>query len=303
MFYKILYEFLPFIISYAEDSPTVITSVIEEAKEPVVKTSILGIFSSSFDFLLKNNIIESIYDAIAVIGLLIMIIYFLIDLLDGVIKEQLNVEIIIKHFLKFLLGAFIVFNIGQLLIGMNDTVIAITDDVNTVALNLANVKDDELNVKYPDYSKEMPLLYTTTLNKKFLSAYRNTFPSMSNAQLTLYSTIMIYLSAGLLIVMEFVAYSRSLYFALYYLLSPILVADAFSRGISGVTAKIKIVLALLLQVPVTIFVIYIGDIIIYNLNNKINFANTFQLVTLVMMVLGIFRVILSSKKNLRRIMQ
>ena len=297
-----LYNFLPIFISFADDADqNALKEVVGGFVSDTTPFTVYSIFEKPFDGILSNKIITNVYGAVAVIGILFMLVYFCVNLVDDVIKENLDTKIIVTHLVKFFIGCIIVFNIGSFLLNANEAVISITEEINTKACQLGGARDQRLGIFLPDYTKFMPLSYYSVDGKKMVGRLQDTFPFGADFNEFLVMTFANLLSNGCVVVLFLLSLGRALNFALYYMLSPLLVADAFSRGINGIATKIKIVIAILLQVPATIAVLYLCDIVVYSMFQRSNGMLIYS--TAIAIVLwGVFKGLISVKKTLQRIM-
>lgn len=302
MLIDFLYNFFPIIISFADEpEQNALQKFVSSLITDSTSFTVYSIFDKPFEGIMSNSIIVNVYNAVAVIGILFMLVYFCVNMVDDAIKENVDPQKLVMHLFKLFIGCVIVFNIGSLLLNANDAVTSITEEINVKASKLAGVRDERLGLWYPDYTQFMPLSYYTANGLKLVGRLQSTFPfgnSFSEFLAVVFGNI---ISIGSLIVLFLISLSRALNFALYYMLSPLLVADAFSRGINGVATKIKIVVAILLQVPATVAILYLCDITVYSMFQRSSGAIIYS-TAIIIVLWGVFKGLVSVKKTLQRIM-
>lgn len=79
--------------------------------------------------MLALPIIEAVITACSQIGIALMLVYFLIDLLDRVTDVQFTLDVLIKQFIKFIIGFAIMNHLYDLIIGMSQFSTALNDSI------------------------------------------------------------------------------------------------------------------------------------------------------------------------------
>lgn len=195
-------------------------------------SNITDIFNKPLELLINNANVNNVFDTISSIATVLMVIYFLIDLTDIAMREQFNLEVFVKNFAKLIIAYAIVLNIKSIIIGIDNLVQAIVTDAN-----FANIST--------------PTLGTTNSVRSYAARLNAGIPLTFGEALSLGINMIIHFCFNFFVqfAIVFVGIKRALYLGFYYVLSPMLVADAFSNGIVGAITKIKRILALYLQLP------------------------------------------------------
>lgn len=198
-----------------------------------IKTYVLESTGGTFQGVWETA--TTIYNAVAPIGLILLVVYFLIDLMEGVTAEQINIEMLIKKFIKLVVGEILISNGMTLIQGFVD-----------FGNGLANL----VSYTYASFSSQ-DIIDTMMAG---MSDYGFFEAIMFRAQLLIPSAAAWVIG----IVVKVVCFSRVLELAARAMLSPIAVADIFSGGTrSSGFRYMKKILALCIQ-GVVLLAIAIG---------------------------------------------
>lgn len=170
------------------------------------------------------------------IGILIMSIYFLVDLISKSMTANFNVEILIRSFIKFIIGYALINNCDKIAGGLIQFGDVLTSDV-AAKIGGLNYSFSSNAQKILNYITSSPMLF---LKYGYAVIFRLIIKCMAETFITWLYKAMIMM----------VAYSRAIKIFVYRAFLPIAIADIFGKGIyAGATRHIKRLLALAMQYP------------------------------------------------------
>ena len=211
-------------------------------------SNIYGLFSAFTDLCLGSSVVEDMFKITLPIGLVLTLIYFLIDLEDVAMRQNFSVEYFVRNLTKIVVAYAILSNIGSIFVGIENFI-------------------DELMT-------EMPLFEGLGIPQVVLEdaggvANRIAFgstavrPSVSDVLGYAPDAILISLiNAFLLFITYVVAVKRAFELTVWYVLAPIIFADSYSKKFYGVANKLKRLFAVYMQAPFIIVILGFGQLML-----------------------------------------
>ncbi len=241
---------------------------------------IVEMFQLPFNAILDT--FKPVYDLVSVIGIVIMVIFFFIDLQNYVLDKNFDIEILFRNFIKLIIGIAIVGNIGALILGANEFVIALAEDFNGVlefTLSSDFVKVENIATRYQ--SSGMPVA------------------ASESPSLWAISAIVWAMKIAIYVVIWTLSIKRAIELVAYYILSPIAFADIFSGRVIGVVEKFKGILAVFMELPFVMLAVSFGDLIIKGVLDVSQSGSAIFVTVLVL--IAVLKTVGSSKQMLQKI--
>jgi len=218
-----------------------ITSIV--ANEESGAINVVEIFKQPLDAVLDSAIVTSLFDTVSTIGITLMLIYFLLDLEEVALRQTFNIEMFVKNLVKFVIAIIVITNVGPILKWANDLTTGVLADLAAAQGTF-------------DLTPKIGSAKSVANSILKHSAQSETFSKSLLVDLTFIFTIIIH------IVLWIVAIKRAIEIGVYYIVSPIVFADVFSDGLSGVVKRFKPFLASYLQLPYVLIIIALANSII-----------------------------------------
>ena len=174
------------------------------------------------------------------IGILIMSIYFFVDLMSKSMAANFNTEILIRSFIKFVIGYALILNCDKLAGGI---------------ISFGDALTGELVTKVSSHGFD----YTLTFNAKKILQYLHDKKGIAGnffglgvlVKLLVKCIAELIITAAYTCMLMMVAYSRAITIFIYRVFLPVAMADIFGKGIySGAVKHVKRLLALAMQYPI-----------------------------------------------------
>ena len=260
----------------------IITSMADKNSIANSGIDVLTIFNKPFNLVVNNSLMDGILSVTSTIGMLFMLIYFLIHLEDLVIKQQFTLGHIVVDFSKLIVGFIVVSNIGKILVGFDTFVQGIVTDLG-IPTTLQMTPDFQ---EAHNAARRMSILeHQTSISENI---------DMGGA---------IALAWVFAIILHFVLWSvaikRALELGVYYALAPIIFADLFSSGISGVAARLKRALAIYMQLPFVLIAVSLGRVLmVASVETQITASSVY---VICLILIAINKTVAGSKTELERI--
>lgn len=234
-----------------------------------------------------NFICMKVIDDIVPVGVCFVVLYWLINLLKTLNFKDISLEMLIRSFIRLLVGCILVTNIGLLIPQFNKFSIALTDEINTTMgatfsfdgltkfLNDNNVTSSQAetkeylegNSKDPNDLTDDDLITDDMTDEEKQAAEDESKRSVTHTlkhALRLYMGIaeyIIYLLASqlLVIVITIKGYTRAIDIGRKTIFAPILCADVFGEGAQNAALRyIKELFAVFMQQPLIYLIALIG---------------------------------------------
>lgn len=236
-------------------------------------------FTQAISDVCKPSYLSAITSITIPIGILIMSIYFFVDLMSKSVSANFNTEILVRSFIKFVIGYALIINCDKLAGGIISFGDALTQELVT------KVTSYGFDYSFSSTAKKI-LLYLKD-NGGFFTGMAVIFKLLIKCIAEL---IITFLYSCMLMT---TAYSRALMIFVYRAFLPIAVADIFGKGIyAGAAKHIKRLLALTMQYPVVYIICLLSCIFM----NTIDFLHTNWAAMIGQMVM-IFIVIMQTIKK------
>ena len=104
--------------------------------ENYVSGGVNGMFDSAYsmfkmftDIFINNDVIKNMFDVTLPIGLILTLIYFLIDLEDVAMRQNFTIEYFVRNLTKIVVAYAILLNIGSIFTGMEDFLDALVTEL------------------------------------------------------------------------------------------------------------------------------------------------------------------------------
>lgn len=201
----------------------------------------LSYVSNRMDLILQKMLNSSVYsvliDVFAQVGVVLLLVYFAIDLLDKVSDVQFNLEIFVREFVKLIVAYAIMTHLSALLKGACDVVMAINQEI--LAVTNASTSGYWANVA------------------KETNTYALGDISIDSAGM-IWKLVFL---AGSQIVMQFLTWTlsvdRALKIGYKSIMAPIACADMITNGMQSTGIRyIKSIIALYLQSTVMLIIMF-----------------------------------------------
>lgn len=214
---------------------------------------ITNTFPSAVTTVCQPSIVSKIDGIITPIAILIMSIFFFVDLLSKSVSANFTTEVFIRSFIKYIIGFALVTNANKLgggIVSFGDALVAeITSKISPVDV-LNDLQTAKLNSYMKSHLAELMILGNSVVSKLIIKWIAN----------LLITTLM-------QLMVSIVAYMRAIQIFIYRALLPMAVADIFGGGIyKGAGKHIKRLLGLALQYPM----VYIIAVLYSLFTNAIN---------------------------------
>ena len=218
----------------------IIQNVADKDAEAV---DIINIFSAPFDAIIGNSLFNNFATMLESVGIVLMLIYFFVDLEDIALRQSFTIETFVKNLAKLVVGLAVILNIGPLMTGVNNFGNAILADLASYqgALHLTPTFDTAKGVA-------QQVLKHTSQSEKF-----DKWIMMGIVGLFQFITQF---------VLWVVAIKRAIEIGIYYAFAPIIYADVFSNGLAGVAQKLKPLIGAYMQLPYVMILMSLGSLLI-----------------------------------------
>lgn len=244
-------------------------------------TDMENCFPTAVNTVCNNTWLSSLLDIVTPIGIMIMIIYFSIDLMSKSATSNFSTEIFVRSLIKLVIGYIIIINCDNLSKGIIDFGDALVEMIKS-----------ENNFTYT--SNSTALIDYIKGRGALDGGYWLAFKLITKA--------FVELAMGVLIgcMVRIVAYSRAIKLFVYRAVLPMAVADIFGKGIyHGAVTPIKKILALAVQYPT----VYIMGILTCIFINGVDVLHTNWLAMLGQIVMIFIVVIKTIKDSSSDVMQ
>ncbi len=224
---------------------------------------VINAFEKPFNTMMNSALLKGVFNSACSIGTVLMLIYFFIDLEDIALRQNFNVEVFVRNLVKLVVGLAVILNVGPLLSWFNDFGIAVLEEI---------------------VSSKGALNMSPTFNDAKASAnYMLEGSSIFEAPIHGIMVLIVYIFKFFaFFVVWMVAIKRALEFSIYYAFSPIIFADVFSNGLTGVVQKMKPIIAIYLQLPYVMILMSLGNVLV---DGSVAVVTTFSSILLTWVVL------------------
>lgn len=169
--------------------------------------------------MLNNPVIETLYNYVVIVGVLLLVMYFLIDLLDKITHENFTLDIFFYSFVKLLFAYFIIKNGMYIFRGLNGIAQWTTDLI--INKTIVDVQKDVIGVAMESVS-DVEIT-------DFLSLTRALLVGLGTGT-SLITTLLFAIISNVLVC--FVAYNRVVKVSYQLMLAPIALADMSGHGLT-----------------------------------------------------------------------
>ena len=233
------------------------------------------LFKTSVEKVLYHQDFINMYEVMAPIGVILVVLYFSLDLMDKVAMEQVSVEKIILTFTKIVVGVALVNNGLVIFRGLNAFSIVIVDTINS-ALGL-NGTIGTIPIRSGEAEAAAAVHSIAGIIKVFLAILN---PIALMASLEDFLTVLIFV-----FLIPIIAYQRAVKIGLYCLLAPFALSDTIGKNAVNQRA-IKYIFNLLkafLEFPIIYYSCYLAfQLREADIFNGISIAFLIVLVTVIM---------------------
>jgi hypothetical protein len=80
-------------------------------------------------YIMNSSLYQSLSTVFAELGMVLLLIYFLVDLMEKSASDNFDIEVFIRQLIKFVLGFAVMSNLSDLVIGIGNFVMAINTEV------------------------------------------------------------------------------------------------------------------------------------------------------------------------------
>ena len=240
---------------------------------------VVKIFSKPFDVLWGSALVNNIFTITSTVGVLLMLVYFFIDLEDIAVRQNFTAETFVKNLAKLIIGISVVSNIGWVIQW-------VVDFGNGIFADLAITGGTfELTPTFNDAGSWANFI-------KNSSSFSEAADNIAIVAVVYFFKLIAFF------VLWSVSIKRAIEIGIYYAMSPIIYADVFSNGITGVVQKLKPFLGLMLQLPYVMILISLGNVLV---DRSYSFITTSSSILLTFIVLKtVMSSVSSSKDELER---
>lgn len=212
-------------------------------------------FEQAMTDICKPEYLSAVTGITIPIGILIMSIYFFIDLMSKSMAANFSAEILIRSFVKFVIGYALILNCDKLAGGIISFGDALVNDM------VLQVTEHGFDYTYASNTKKI-LLYIQNNGLAFIVyGYQVVMNLLVKCLLELLMT------ALYKCMLMMVAYSRAISIFIYRAFLPIAVADIFGKGIYGGAGKhIKKILALSMQYPIVYIICLLSCVFLHSVD-------------------------------------
>ena len=239
--------------------------------------NVIQIFQVPFGLLIEKA--GAAYGIASTVGVVLMLIFFFIELQDKVLDKNFDVETLVRSFFKIIIGVAIVTNIGPIILQANEFVIAVAND-----LGLSNQVS----------------LTTDFFNAQNTAARLNSgLPVAKSEELGFSSitTVAFIMKVAVFAVLWTLSIKRAIELAIYYIISPIIFSDIFSGQVIGAAGKLKSIVGVFMELPFVMLAVTFGDAIIRGVTS-ISASGAALFVT-VLVLISVLRTVGSAKSTLQ----
>ena len=233
------------------------------------------LFKTSVEKVLYHQDFINMYEVMAPIGVILVVLYFSLDLMDKVAMEQVSVEKIILTFTKIVVGVALVNNGLVIFRGLNAFSIVIVDTINS-ALGLDGTIGT-IPIRSGEAEAAAAVHSIAGIIKVFLAILN---PIALMASLEDFLTVLIFV-----FLIPIIAYQRAVKIGLYCLLAPFALSDTIGKNAVNQRA-IKYIFNLLkafLEFPIIYYSCYLAfQLREADIFNGISIAFLIVLVTVIM---------------------
>ena len=233
------------------------------------------LFKTSVENVLYHQDFINMYEVMAPIGVILVVLYFSLDLMDKVAMEQVSVEKIILTFTKIVVGVALVNNGLVIFRGLNAFSIVIVDTINS-ALGLDGTIGT-IPIRSGEAEAAAAVHSIAGIIKVFLAILN---PIALMASLEDFLTVLIFV-----FLIPIIAYQRAVKIGLYCLLAPFALSDTIGKNAVNQRA-IKYIFNLLkafLEFPIIYYSCYLAfQLREADIFNGISIAFLIVLVTVIM---------------------
>ena len=233
------------------------------------------LFKTSVEKVLYHEDFINMYEVMAPIGVILVVLYFSLDLMDKVAMEQVSVEKIILTFTKIVVGVALVNNGLVIFRGLNAFSIVVVDTINS-ALGLDGTIGT-IPIRSGEAEATAAVHSIAGIIKVFLAILN---PIALMASLEDFLTVLIFV-----FLIPIIAYQRAVKIGLYCLLAPFALSDTIGKNAVNQRA-IKYIFNLLkafLEFPIIYYSCYLAfQLREADIFNGISIAFLIVLVTVIM---------------------
>ena len=233
------------------------------------------LFKTSVEKVLYHEDFKNMYEVMAPIGVILVVLYFSLDLMDKVAMEQVSVEKIILTFTKIVVGVALVNNGLVIFRGLNAFSIVVVDTINS-ALGLDGTIGT-IPIRSGEAEATAAVHSIAGIIKVFLAILN---PIALMASLEDFLTVLIFV-----FLIPIIAYQRAVKIGLYCLLAPFALSDTIGKNAVNQRA-IKYIFNLLkafLEFPIIYYSCYLAfQLREADIFNGISIAFLIVLVTVIM---------------------
>ena len=201
------------------------------------------VFVDTLNLALNNGFTSTLFTIMKTLAFALVLLYFLIDMEQQIFKKDFSLEHVVRGFLKLFIGYACVANVQIVLDAINGITGEIVGLVNT----------GQGGIRSP----------VATMIRTWSARL-----AANGTSVMLSVTEWIYLTAGvvagcfilfaLIIVVTTVAVKRALELTVYYILSPIMIADVYSGGTTIAAIRLRRIFALYMQYPFVSLILSFG---------------------------------------------
>lgn len=227
-------------------------NLVNSAMNWLSSAGIKATLTEATDKIFASAMILKIYNAFASVGILLLLVYFSMDIFDKLSSENFTIDVLMLNMVKIVAGVALINNgytIVKGLIGLSDLVIESIMGLPTLSTavtldfsNIAGFSDPDATFKPGDF---------LTLMLEIIEMFINT---LKGTTVTYIEKLIIGVVG--MVCAQIIAYQRAINLALRMLLCPIVFADVVGHGLSNKSMHyIKSIFGICLEGPIIILVV------------------------------------------------
>ncbi len=241
-------------------------------------------FKAFTDLFMGNDVITNMFNITLPIGLVLTLIYFLIDLEDVAMRQNFSVEYFVRNLTKIVIAYAILSNIGSIFIGFENFI----DELVTELPLFEGLGIPQITLE------SNPALKRVAFGSSAQPAIGDILGYGPDAFLVCA------MNGWIMIVVLVVSIKRAMELTVWYVMAPLIFADSYSKKFAGVANKFKRLFAVYMQAPFIMVILGFGQLLLGKI--EVSNANWMTRIFTLFVVMGaIMKQVVSSKADLERV--
>ena len=198
-------------------------SIVKDAVSTTLQEAINSYYIDIIDQMLAAGFMTNLFNIVSILGAAMVTLYFLMDLLDLSIRSDLTPDIVIRNFCRLLVGLVLITNVGELFKQGNVFIGELIKSLPSNPLDFAMEKTSDVM----EAKMNLMGVANATQERKAAGTFLFTF----------------FIERSMILTMTIAGFQRAISLGVYYVFSPILMADVVSGGIYNATKKYRLFFA------------------------------------------------------------